>query len=172
MSDVYIQPTFTTESDSNVLEPNSELTELASDTNYETDLAPVIPFVESSSMILSEGNENWNDRPGVAVFDFDQDGDLDLYITQKANHSNRLYRNEGNGVFTDIAKSAGVELISSHSTGVMTCDLDNDGMQDLYVGAWGDPEDQLDFRSPSDIQGNTDTLFLNQGGGKFVDFSE
>ena len=132
----------------------------------------MIPFVESSSIILSEGNENWNDRPGVAVFDFGQDGDLDLYITQKANHSNRLYRNDGNGVFTDIAKSAGVELISSHSTGVMTCDLDNDGMQDLYVGAWGDPEDQLGFRSPSDIQGNIDTLFLNQGGGKFVDISD
>ena len=44
MSDVYIQPTFTTESDSNVLEPDSELAELTSDTNYETDLAPVIPL--------------------------------------------------------------------------------------------------------------------------------
>ena len=172
MTDVYIQPTFTTELEGNFLEPTSETTERNSDINYETDLGPVIPFVESSSEILSEGNENWNDRPGVAVFDFDQDGDLDLYITQKANHSNRLYRNDGEGVFTDIAKLGGVELISSHSTGVMTCDLNNDGMQDLYVGAWGDPEDQLGFRSPSDIQGNTDTLFLNQGGGKFVDISD
>ena len=170
--DVYIQPTFTTGLESNSLEPDFEVKQQNSDMNYGIDLAPVEPFIESSSEILSEGNENWNDRPGVAVFDFDQDGDLDLYITQKANHSNRLYMNDGEGIFTDVAKLAGVELISSHSTGVITCDLNNDGMQELYVGAWGDPEDQLDFRSPSDIQGNTDTLFLNKGEGKFVDISD
>ena len=161
IKDVYIQPTFTAGSEDDAKQSGHELDGTASDTNDEINLAPVTPFIESSSEILSEGNENWNDRPGVAIFDFDNDNDLDLYITQKANHSNRLYQNNGKGIFTDIAKSAGVELISSHSTGVMTCDINNDGLPDLYVGAWGDPEDQLDFRSPSDIQGNADTLFLN-----------
>lgn len=169
---LYIQPTFAPALEDSSSESNLKGTEQDNDMGYEIDIASVTPFIESSSEILSEGNENWNDRPGVAVFDFDQDGDLDLYITQKANHSNRLYRNNGKGLFTDIAKTAGVELISSHSTGVMTCDLNNDGMQDLYVGAWGDPEDQLDFRSPSDIQGNKDTLFLNRGDGEFIDISD
>ncbi|MBR62298.1 MAG: hypothetical protein CL904_06590 [Dehalococcoidia bacterium] len=172
IQDVYIQPTFTNVSEDESNELSFDFAEMDTDINNEINVAHVTPFLESSSEILSEGNENWNDRPGVAVFDFDNDNDLDLYITQKAKHSNRLYRNDGTGVFTDIAKSAGVELISSHSTGVMTCDINNDGLPDIYVGAWGDPEDQLDFRSPSDIQGNADTLFLNQGEGKFLDISE
>ena len=133
---------------------------------------PVTPFVEVGSTALSEGPDNWNDRPGVAVFDFDRDGDLDMYITQKGGHPNRLYRNDGSGVFEDVAYQAGVTLSESHSTGAMACDLDNDGFQDLYVSAWGDPEDQLGFRSPPDRQGNQDHLLRNNGDGSFTDVSD
>ena len=49
----------------------------------------------------------WNDRPGVAVFDYDRDGDLDLYVTAEAEHANWLYRNEGDGTFANVARSAG-----------------------------------------------------------------
>jgi hypothetical protein len=135
------------------------------------DRDPVTPFTEVAVSALSEGPENWNDRPGVALFDFDRDGDLDIYITQRAGSPNRLYRNDGTGSFQDIADSAGVALTSSNNTGAMACDLDNDGFQDLYVSAWGDPVDQLDFRSPPDTQGNTDTLFHNNGDGTFTDVS-
>jgi hypothetical protein len=134
--------------------------------------APVTPFTEVAASALSEGPDNWNDRPGAAVFDFDRDGDLDIYITQKAGQSNRLYENDGAGTFNDIAEPAGVQLMASNSTGAMACDLDNDGYQDLYVSAWGDPEDQLDFRSPPDTQGNTDTLLRNLGDGTFQDVSD
>ena len=134
--------------------------------------APVTPFTEVAASELSEGPDNWNDRPGVAVFDFDRDGDLDIYITQKAGHPNRFYENDGVGVFKNIADVADVELTASNSTGAMACDLDNDGYQDLYVSAWGDPEDQLDFRSPSSTQGNTDTLLRNNGDGTFTDISD
>ena len=62
--------------------------------------------------------------------------------------------------------------MGSHSTGAVACDVDNDGYQDLYVGAWGDPKDDLDFRSRSDIQGNQDSLFLNNGDGTFSDITQ
>jgi len=133
---------------------------------------PVTPFTEVAATALSEGPDNWNDRPGVALFDFDRDGDLDMYITQRAGSPNRLYQNDGTGSFQDVAGSAGVALTGSNNTGAMACDLDNDGFQDLYVSAWGDPEDQLDFRSPPDTQGNTDTLFHNNGDGTFSDVSD
>ena len=132
---------------------------------------PVTPFSNVASDALKQGFEVWNDRPGVAVFDYDRDGDLDFYVTAEAGHSNWLYRNEGDGTFNDVALEAGVTAVDSHSTGAVACDINNDGYQDLYVGAWGDPKDQLDFRSPSDGQGNKDSLFLNNGDGTFTDIT-
>ena len=158
---------------------------------------PVTPFSDVTRRVLGDGYKVWNDRPGVVIFDYDRDGDLDLYITSRGAFQelrpmrpdildesqvslralsggvpNSLYRNEGDGTFVDVAKSAGVMLTESHSTGAMACDIDNDGYQDLYVGAWGDPEDKLDFRSPSEGQGNQDYLFLNLGNGTFRDITE
>ena len=128
---------------------------------------PVTPFTNVAATALQNGFEVWNDRPGVAVFDFDRDGDMDFYVTAEAGESNWLYRNEGDGTFTNIGELAGVGALESNSTGVVACDLDNDGFQDLYVGSWGDPDDGLDFRSPSEGQGNADRLFLNLGNGTF-----
>ena len=54
----------------------------------------------------------------------------------------------------------------------MACDVNNDGYQDLYVGAWGDSKDKLGFRSPSEGQGNTDSLFLNNRDGSFKDITK
>ncbi len=144
--------------------PNSTITE---GPDYES--PPASPFTNVAPTELHPGFEVWNDRPGVAVFDFDRDGDLDFYVTSEGGHANRLYRNEGNGRFNDIAAIANVEAKAEHSTGVVACDVDNDGFQDLYVGARGDPLDGLDFRSPSDSQGNVDRLFRNNGNGTFAD---
>ena len=87
-------------------------------------------------------------------------------------YENRLYQNGDDGVFTDVAEEAGVEASEYHSTGAVACDFDNDGFQDLYVGSWGNPEDGLDFRSPSDVQGNADRLFHNRGDGTFEDITD
>ena len=130
------------------------------------------PFVNVAPTALTDGQKVWNDRPGVAVFDYDRDGDLDLYVTAEAEHANWLYRNEGDGTFANVARSAGVMAVDSHSTGAVACDLDNDGYQDLYVGAWGSRTDGLDFRSPSEGQGNRDSLFRNDGDGTFTDVTE
>ncbi|MCH8206080.1 MAG: CRTAC1 family protein [Chloroflexi bacterium] len=132
----------------------------------------VVPFANVAASALKQGFEVWNDRPGVAVFDYDRDGDLDFYITAEAGHANWLYRNDGDGTFTDVAEKAGVAARTTNSTGVVACDLDNDGYQDLYVGAWGSPRDGLGFRSPSELQGNKDLLFRNNGDGTFVDITD
>ena len=133
--------------------------------------SPVTPFTNVAPEALRQGFEVWNDRPGVAVFDYDRDGDLDIYITAEAGHSNWLYRNDGDDGFTDVAQEAGVAAMTANSTGVAACDLDNDGYQDLYVGAWGNPRDGLGFRSPPEYQGSSDLLFRNNGDGSFSDIT-
>src|SRR5579871_5927283 len=98
---------------------------------------------------------------GVAVFDYNKDGRPDIFFangadiqTLKKNNpkfSNRLYRNDGNGIFTDVTKEAGLT-----GTGFDICvgvgDYDNDGFPDLFVGG---------------VHGNT--LYRNNGDGTFTD---
>jgi hypothetical protein len=148
---------------------------------------PVIPFTNIAQEALGTDWRIWNDRPGVAVFDFDRDGDMDFYITTYGGQTNKLFRNDGNGGFTDVGVPAGVAAIGSHSTGAVACDIDNDGFQDLYVGAWGNPDDGLDFRSyqaepgpepdasnpdAESDPGIADSLFHNNGDGTFTDITE
>ena len=121
----------------------------------------------------------WNDRPGIAIFDYDRDGDHDFFITSDAGHANFLYDNRGNGTFVDVAAEAGVAATSTNSSGVVACDINNDGYQDLYVGALGVIGDDLDFRSaigPDERahelrQAVTDRLFLNRQDGIFEDIT-
>lgn len=85
--------------------------------------------------------------PGIAVFDYDNDGDSDLYVTN-ANHerTNSLfvnqYRESGQVTFIDQGMEAGVGLgdVTSHleSTGTCFGDIDNDGDDDLYVTGLGE----------------------------------
>ena len=134
------------------------------------DPTAVVPFTNVANTALEDGFGVWNDRPGVVIFDFDRDGDMDFYVTQMAGHANWLYRNNGDDTFSDVSSAAGVALESTHSTGAVACDVNNDGFQDLYVGAWGNPTDDLGFRSPQ--QGNLDALFLNMKDGTFVDITK
>ena len=101
---------------------------------------------------------------GVALFDYNNDGLLDIYFVNGARlpdmdksdpkFFNRLYRNNGDGTFTDVTLAAGVKG-SHYSTGVAAADYDNDGYQDLLVtGA------------------NGYQLFHNNGNGTFSDVTE
>ncbi len=79
---------------------------------------------------------------GVAVFDFNKDGRPDVFFANGANlqtlkkdstrYSNRLFRNDGNGVFTDVTAKAGLAG-SGFDCGVAVADYDNDGYPDLFV---------------------------------------
>ena len=135
--------------------------------------AEIRPFVNiANSGALKGLKESWNIRPGVVIFDYDRDGDMDFYITNAYEYGNWLYRNEGDGAFTNVADEAGAALRQTHGTGVVACDVNNDGYQDLYVGAQGSLTDRLDYRSPAEGAQNRDSLLLNDGNGGFADVTE
>jgi hypothetical protein len=79
---------------------------------------------------------------GVAVFDYNRDGRPDIFFTNGANiatlkkddpkYRNRLFRNDGNGVFTDVTGAAGLAG-SGYDIGVAIGDYDNDGYPDIFV---------------------------------------
>lgn len=93
--------------------------------------------------------------PGVAVFDYDNDGDLDLYATQGPGRAASLYSNKlmetGLVSFVDVAAAAGVEATDMDSWGVCYGDLDNDGDEDLILTGNGEPT----------------RLYVNNGAGAF-----
>jgi hypothetical protein len=80
---------------------------------------------------------------GVAVFDYNNDGKLDIFFTNGADirslkktapkYFNRLFRNDGNGHFTDVTEAAGLAGVG-YDTGVAIGDYDNDGYEDIFVG--------------------------------------
>ena len=99
------------------------------------------------------------DAPGAVaaiIFDYDRDGDNDVYATAPAGHAPRLLRNDGAGVFTGVAAAAGVAGGPPGSTAA-ACDLNNDGYSELYVGTASGT--------------GTDRLFLNNGDGTFSDIT-
>jgi hypothetical protein len=93
---------------------------------------------------------------GVAWIDYDDDGWQDLFFVNGARGSaNVLYRNSGNGTFTDVTRQAGLtgsEQATAYRTGVAVGDYDNDGALDLYVTAFG-----------------ANVLYRNSGRGTFTD---
>jgi len=102
--------------------------------------------------------------------DFDGDGDLDLYVTNWASSLtqsfNRLYRNNGNGSFSDVAGSAGVNDGVRNSVGALWADYDNDGDLDLYIVNFFE-QDQL-YRnngsgSFSNVTGSAGVNVISQG---------
>jgi hypothetical protein len=96
--------------------------------------------------------------PGVAVLDYDRDGDLDIYVTNGPGTPNSLFKNllmeTGNVSFQDVAQTAGAALTGQDSNGVCFGDVDNDGDSDLYV---------------TGFQGNH--LLENLGNGTFSDIT-
>ena len=76
----------------------------------------------------------------AAWLDYDGDGKLDLYIGNEsivgAAHPCELYRNNGDGTFTEVARQVGLDVVA-YVKGVVAGDYDNDGRPDLYVSVWG-----------------------------------
>jgi len=117
---------------------------------------------------------------GVAVGDFDDDGAPDLYVTNFG--ANVLYRNQGDGTFADVTAHAGIGG-DSWSTGAAFVDIDSDGDLDIYAAAYlewtaetnrfcGNAQTGLRaYCHPDLYSGQPDSLYLNEGGGRFSDSS-
>ncbi len=118
---------------------------------------------------------------GAIAGDYDNDGFVDLYVTNFG--ANALYRNNGNGTFTDVTGKAGVAG-SGWSTSAAFGDFDGDGDLDLFVVRYldysveknyfcGDPvRHQRDYCHPSLYPPIGNLLFRNNGDGTFSDVSE
>ena len=101
--------------------------------------------------------------PGVAIFDYDHDGWMDLYFTNSGPSDffhpvkplrNALYHNNHDGTFTDVTEKAGVPG-RGFGIGVSTCDYNNDGWTDLFITNYG-----------------RNILYRNNGDGTFTDVTE
>ncbi len=112
---------------------------------------------------------------GLAVADTDNDGDLDLYITNYGPDS--FYVNEGAGRFTNATERAGFRG-DWWSTSAAFCDYDGDGFQDLYVVHYlrydpgkhcTAPGGRQEYCGPRSFNGAPDTLYRNGGDGTFSD---
>ena len=67
----------------------------------------VTPFTNTAPTALTDGFEVSNYRPSAVVFDYDEDGDQDLFITSNRGHANFLYSNRGDGTFDNVSVEAG-----------------------------------------------------------------
>jgi len=94
---------------------------------------------------------------GAALFDYDNDGRLDIYLVQnggpQSNARNRLFHQEGDGRFTDVSAASGLD-VAGYGMGVAVGDVDNDGLPDVLLTEYGGIR-----------------LFRNQGTGKFTDIT-
>lgn len=117
---------------------------------------------------------------GVAAGDYDNDGDVDLYVTNL--QENVLLANDGTGTFTDVTSEAGVGN-ANWSTSAAFVDIDLDGDLDLFVTNyvhWTLNDDivcrwnsgELDYCSPNSYDASIpDVLYRNNGDGTFTDIS-
>ena len=114
-----------------------------------------------------------NDRytKGVAAGDYDNDGDLDIYVSNGG--KNRLYRNDGNGTFTDVAEELSVTHPEGRSFACWFFDYNNDGWLDLFVtGYSARPADLLaDYRGQAH-RAVLPCLYENQRDGTFKNVTD
>jgi enediyne biosynthesis protein E4 len=120
-----------------------------------------LPFSVETDETLATPHAPATMAGGVAAFDYNNDGRPDIFFTNGASittlkkdapkFSNRLFRNDGRGVFTDVTKEAGLAG-TGYDMGVAVGDYDNDGHPDLFVAG---------------VHGNT--LYHNNDDGTFTD---
>jgi len=123
-----------------------------------------LPFRLDSNESLSARNVPETMAGGVAIFDYNGDGRPDIFFANGADlqtlkkssdkYSDRLFRNDGNGVFTDVTAQAGLQG-HGFDNGVAAGDYDNDGHPDLFVMG---------------VHGNT--LYHSNGDGTFTNVTK
>ena len=132
--------------------------------------------VTQAAGLANAGNGNYG--MGVAVGDYDNDGNADLYVTSYG--KNILYHNNGDGTFTDLTAKAGVGG-GGWSVSAGFFDYDNDGKLDLFVTRYMDWDadhnkicggDWHTYCPPNAFPATTCLLYHNRGDGTFEDVTE
>lgn len=134
------------------------------------------PYCELNELYLGDGtgkmtrvhqgtdgpanDPNVNGRQGITSADFDNDGDIDIYVCRRE-EPNWLFVNDGTGHFTEQAATRGV-AVGGRSHGATFVDIDNDGDLDLFVMNYT-PGGSLDLPQLN--------VFFNNGNGTFTDRS-
>ena len=118
---------------------------------------------------------------GCTAGDYDNDGDEDLYVTNFG--PSVLYRNNGDGTFTDVTEQAGVRN-GLYATSAAWADYDNDGRLDLFVATYVDftmddqkfcgdvRKNRRSYCHPDAYGGLPDVLYHNEGNGRFKDVAK
>jgi hypothetical protein len=122
-----------------------------------------------TEMAEKYGIADTNQSVNAAFFDYDSDGDLDLYVLNNTLHqrmnasyhpkttdgsapnNDKLYRNNGNGTFSDVTIKAGI-VYEGFGLGLALGDVNKDGYPDIYI---------------SNDYNSNDLLYINQGNGTF-----
>ncbi len=117
---------------------------------------------------------------GAVAADYDEDGDPDLYVSNFG--QNILYRNNGDGTFSETTNSCGLTMKDKVGAGCAFLDIENDGDLDLYAGCYVDftldkhvPKmigKHAFHPGPTDYPPGQDALFRNNGDGTFTDISQ
>ena len=115
-------------------------------------------FVDVAAALGLQGPARAKDEGGVgcAIGDYDNDGDLDIFAPNYGH--NLLYRNNGDGTFTEVGQAVGVG-VENHAVGADWGDVDNDGDLDLSV---------ISYEGPVGAQTPQNALFRNDGAKGFV----
>jgi hypothetical protein len=104
---------------------------------------------------------------GVAIGDYDLDGNLDIFKTHFSDDTNGLYRGDGNGYFDDVTIRAGLGVETRYvGWGAGMVDLDNDGLPDLFV-ATGSVYPEVERQNPAYPFKTPRLVFRNLGNGRF-----
>ncbi len=109
---------------------------------------------------------SWTNRRSRGSFwvDFDDDADMDLFVVNYYLERDELWQNNGNGTFTNITNSKGIDInatSSNHGTGVDWADYDNDGDMDLLLPQFAHP--QWSMFEPTGYDHRPTTIYRNDG---------
>lgn len=114
------------------------------------------PFLLLDPVDAGDATDDQAPSRGVSWIDYDNDGDLDIFVCNEENMPNALYRNNGDGTFTRILEAGDLFALDRGSMSASWGDINNDGRPDLFIANAGY------------FQPQANQMFINNGDGTFT----